>query len=310
MNTLREAVQEYLSMRRSLGFKLREDGARLADFAAFMEQRNASYITHKLALTWAQAPPALPSEWARRLGFVRVFARYRSASDPRTQIPPNGLLPYPSTRLRPHIYSDHEIRTLLDAALKMRCRTALRPRTYYCLIGLLSVSGLRLGEARNLELQDVDLQAAVLTIRSGKFGKSRLVPLHRSTCDVLADYMERRSRFAAGRFISSYMFVSSRGKRLDVRVIHETFHALSRQVGLRGPSETRGPRLHDFRHRFALKTLLNWYRNGEDAERLLPVLSTYLGHVNVSGTYWYLQCWPELMREAMARLEHRWEEQP
>jgi integrase/recombinase XerD len=310
MNTLREDVQEYLSMRRSLGFKLREDGARLADFAAFMEQRKASYITHELALTWARASPALPFEWARRLGFVRVFARYRSATDARTQIPPNGLLPYPSTRLRPYIYSDHEIRTLLDAALKMCCRTALRPCTYYCLIGLLSVSGLRLGEALNLELQDVDLQAAVLTIRSGKFGKSRLVPLHKSTCDVLADYMARRSRFAEGRSISSYMFVSSRGKRLDVRVVHETFHTLSRQVGLRGPSDTRGPRLHDFRHRFALKTLLNWYRNGKDAERLLPVLSTYLGHVNVSGTYWYLQCWPELMREAMARLEHRWEEQP
>ena len=174
---------------------------------------------------------------------------------------------------------------------------------------LLSVSGLRLEEARNLELQDVDLQSAVLTIRSGKFGKSRLVPLHRSTLDVLADYLARRSRFAAGRSISSYLLVSSRGKRLDVRVVHKTFHVLSRQAGLRGPSDTRGPRLHDFRHRFALMTLLNWYRNGEDAERLLPVLSTYLGHVRISGTYWYLQSYPELMRAAMARLERRWEGQ-
>src|SRR5437867_1701656 len=310
MNTLREAVQDYLALRRSLGFKLREDGARLADFATFMEQRKASYITHKLALGGARWRAARPSEWARRLGFVRVFARYRSATDPRTQIPPNGLLPYPSARIRPYIYSDHEILALLDAALKMRCRTALRPWTYYCLIGLLSVSGLRLGEALNLEVQDIDLQAAVLTTRSGKFGKSRLVPLHRSTRDVLADYMERRSRFAAGRSISSYMLVSSRGKRLDVRVVHETFDALSRQVGLRGPSDRRGPRLHDFRHRFAFKTLLSWYRSGEDAERLLPVLSTYLGHVNLSDTYWYLQSWPELMQEAMARLERRWEEQP
>jgi len=137
---------------------------------------------------------------------------------------------------------------LLDAALKMRCRTALRPWTYYCLIGLLSVSGLRLGEALNLELQDVDLQAAVLTIKSGKFGKSRLVPLHRSTRDVLADYMARRNRFAAGRSISSYLFVSSRGKRLNVRAVHDTFNTLSHQVGLRGPSDNHGPRLHDFRH--------------------------------------------------------------
>jgi len=256
MNTLRKAVQEYLAMRRSLGFKLREDGARLADFATFMEQRRASYITHQLALAWAQEPKALPSEWARRLGFVRVFARYRSATDPRTQIPPAGLLPYPSTRIRPYIYSDREIRALLDAALKMRCRTALRPWTYYGLIGLLSVSGLRLGEALNLELQDIDLQAAVLTIRSGKFGKSRLVPLHRSTCDVLADYMARRRRFAAERAISSYLFVSSRGKRLDIRVVHDTFNILSQQVGLRGRGVNHGPRLHDFRHRFAFKTLL------------------------------------------------------
>jgi len=238
MNTLREAVQDYLALRRSLGFKLREDGARLADFVSFMGQRKASYITRELALTWAQAPPALPSEWARRLGFVRVFARHRSATDPRTQIPPNGLLPYPSTRIRPYIYSDHEIQALLDAALKMRCRTALRPWTYYCLIGLLSVSGLRLGEALNLELQDVDLQAAVLTIRTGKFGKSRLVPLHRSTRDVLADYMARRNQLAAGRPMPSHLFVSERRKRLDVRVVHDTFNTLSQQIGLREPSET------------------------------------------------------------------------
>ncbi len=310
MNTLREAVQDYLALRRSLGFKLREDGARLADFVSFMEQRKASYVTHELALTWAQAPPALPSQWARRLGFVRVFARHRSATDPRTQIPPNGLLPYPSTRIRPYIYSDHEIQALLDAALKMRCRTALRPWTYYCLIGLLSVSGLRLGEALNLELQDLDLQAAVLTIRSGKFRKSRLVPLHRSTREVLADYMARRDQSAAGRSSSSHLFVSERRKRLDVRVVHETFNTLSQQVGLREPSTNHGPRLHDFRHRFAFKTLLNWYRSKKDAERLLPVLSDYLGHVNVSCTYWYLQSWPELMQEAMARLERRWEGQP
>jgi integrase/recombinase XerD len=275
VNTLREAIDEYLSLRRSLGFKLREDGARLLDFATFMEQRKASYISNKLALSWAQAPTARPTEWARRLGFVRVFARHRSASDPRTQIPPNGLLPDKSTRPQPYIYSEHEVQTLLNAALKMHCRTTLRPWTYYCLFGLLSVSGLRLGEALNLELQDVDLDAAVLTIRSGKFGKSRLVPLHASTCRVLADYIARRNRFAAGKSISSHLLVSSRGRRLDVRVVHETFDRLARQIGLR-PSDSRNPRLHDLRHRFALLTLLNWYRKGEDAERLLPILSTYL----------------------------------
>jgi integrase len=167
-----------------------------------------------------------------------------------------------------------------------------------------------LGEARNLELQDVDLKAAVLTIRGAKFGKSRLIPLHPSTRDVLADYMARRERFWAGRSVSSYLFVSSRGNRLDVADIHRTFYLLSRQIGLRGVSDSHGPRLHDFRHRFALKTLLQWYRSGEDAERRLPILSAYLGHVHVSDTFWYLSAWPELMREAMRRLERRWEDRP
>jgi len=127
---------------------------------------------------------------------------------------------------------------------------------------------------------------------------------------VLADYMARRNQSAAGRSSSSHLFVSERRKRLDVRVVHETFNTLSQQVGLREPSTNHGPRLHDFLHRFAFKTLLNWYRSKKDAERLLPVLSDYLGHVNVSCTYWYLQSWPELMQEAMARLERRWEGQP
>jgi integrase len=169
---------------------------------------------------------------------------------------------------------------------------------------------MRLGEARNLELQDVDLKSAVLTIRGAKFGKSRLVPLHASTCQVLADYIGRRKRFFLQRPVSSYVLVSSRGNRLDVGDIHRTFYVLSRKIGLRGPSDSHGPRLHDMRHRFALQTLLRWYRAGEDVERLLPILSAYLGHVRVSDTYWYLSAWPELMQEAMRRLERRWEKRP
>ena len=310
MNTLRKAVEEYLTMRRALGFKLSEAGTGLLAFVTFMEQRRASYITHQLALTWAQQPSTVqPEEWARRLSFVRTFARHRSATDPRTQIPPEGLLPYRSKRARPYLYKDDEILALLGAALKLPC-SGLRPWTYHCLFGLLSVSGMRLGEARNLELQDVDLKAAVLTIRAAKFGKSRLVPLHTSTRDVLKGYIARRERFWTARPVSPYLFVSNRGNRLDVGDIHRTFYVLSRQTGLRGPSDSHGPRLHDMRHRFAVKTLLQWYRAGEDAERRLPILSTYLGHVHISDTFWYLSAWPELMREAMLRLERRWENRP
>lgn len=314
MNTLRQAVQEYLSLRRGLGFKLQDAGKGLLDFVTFMEQRRASYITQALALAWAQQPSNVqPAQWAQRLSFVRAFARHRSATDPRTQVPPQGLLPFQPKRARPYLYSDDEIRSLLRAALNMPCRferSELRPWTYHCLFGLLSVSGLRLGEARNLELQDVDLKATVLTIRGTKFGKSRLVPLHASTCKVLADYIARRKRHWAGRPVSSYLFVSSWGNRLDGGDIHRTFYTLSRQIGLRGVADTHGPCLHDMRHVFATNTLVRWYESEQDPERRLPILSAYLGHVHVADTQWYLSGSPELMREAMRRLERTWENRP
>lgn len=314
MTTLRQAVQEYVRMRRDLGFKLHEAGKGLLDFVTFMEQHRASVITQVLALAWAQQPSNVqPAHWAQRLSFVRGFAQYRSATDPRTQIPAQGLLPFQPKRARPYLYSNTEIRDLLGAALKMPCRYergALRPWVYHCLFGLLSVSGLRLGEARNLELQDVDLKAAVLTIRGAKFGKTRLVPLHTSTCNVLAEYLRRRTRHWGQRPVSSYVFVSSEGNRLDGGDIHRTFYALCRQVGLRGAFDSHGPRLHDMRHRFATHTLVRWYRAHQDPERKLPLLSAYLGHVHVADTQWYLSGSPELMREAMRRLEHRWEDRP
>lgn len=189
-------------------------------------------------------------------------------------------------------------------------RGRLRPWVYYGLFGLLSVSGLRLGEARHLELDDVDLKTGVLTIRGTKFGKTRLVPLHPSTCHVLGNYIARRRRHWARRPVSSYLFVSSWGNRLDSGDVHRTFYALSREIGLRGVSDRHGPRLHDFRHRFATHTLVRWYRSKEDPERRLPVLSAYLGHVHVADTHWYLSNSPELMREAMRRLEYCWEDRP
>jgi len=314
MNTLREAVQEYLEMRRALGFKLRKAGKGLADFVTFLEERNDRYITQDVVLAWAQQPSrAQPAHWAQRLSFVRGFARYRSATDPRTQIPPQGLLPFQPKRARPYLYSDEEIRSLLRTALKLPYRYGrgkLRPWVYHCLFGLLSVSGLRLGEARDLEIQDVDLKAAVLTIRGSKFGKTRLVPLHASTCTVLANYIAKRQRHWARRVVSSYLFVSSLGNRLDGGDIHRTFYTLSRQIGLRGASDSRGPRLHDMRHRFATNTLVRWYRSGQDPERRLPLLSAYLGHVHVADTQWYLEGCPELMHEAMKRLQQRWEDRP
>ena len=252
MNTLREAVHEYLSLRRNLGFKLRQTGNGLLNFVTFMEERQAPFITQALALAWAQQPVnVLPTRWAARLTYVRVFARFRKATDPRTEIPSPELLPHKPKQAKPYLYSDDEICSLLQAALDMPYRYkqgALLPWTYYCLFGLLSVTGLRLGEALNLTLADVDLDAALLTVRRAKHERSRLVPLHSSTCEILADYIARRQRHWHGRSVSSWLFVSSRGNQHDSRTVQRTFSALSRQIGLRGAEDSHGPRPHDLRN--------------------------------------------------------------
>jgi integrase len=295
-----------------LGFKLREAERGLIDFVTFLEDNDTPHITTELALAWAQRPShAQPSRWATRLGYVRGFARHHSAFDPRTQIPPDGLLPFRPRRARPYLYSKEDIERLLAAALELPCRyncCKLKSWTYYCLFGMLSVSGLRLGEARNLKISDIDFEAAVLTIRGTKFGKTRLVPMHASTCTVLRNYIKRRQQYCAAQAASPYMFSSRLGNRLDVGDIHRTFYTLSRQIGLRGLNESHGPRLHDMRHVFATNTLVRWYEAEQDPERLLPILSTYLGHVHVADTQWYLSGSPELMMEAMRRLECRWED--
>ncbi len=311
MNTLREALTDYLAMRRNLGFKLVETGRGLFDFVSFLEQQKHTYITVRLALEWAQLPAsAQPAHWARRLSWVRTFARYYSTIDLRTEVPPLELLPFKAKRIQPYLYTDKEVRQLLKAALNLPLASpelnALQRQTYYCLLGLLVITGLRIGEALNLKMEDVDFNEGLLVVREAKLGKSRLVPLHASTLRVLSDYLLHRARVLKGR-TATYLFISNRGNRLDGAQVHRTFYFLSRQIGLRGQKSSRGPRLHDFRHRFAVKTLLNWYRNGEQVENRLPVLSTYLGHVHVNDTYWYLTACPELMEEAVKRLEQRWE---
>ena len=301
-------------MRRSLGFKLDRDRKALLAFATFMEQRQAPFITVELALERAQQPVNVqPSYWERRLSYVRIFARRRKAADPRTEIPSPALLPFQPKRARPYLYSDEEIRKLLQAALDMpySCeRRALQPWLYHCLFGLLAVTGLGVGEACSLEFRDVDLDAAVLTVRGAKFGRDRLVPLHGTTCEVLADYVARRERHWQDRPVSNFLFVSGRGNRLDPSDITRTFHKLSRQIGLRGETDSHGLRLHDMRHQFATTALVNCCRRDQDPDRLLPILSTWLGHVKVQDTQYYLEASPELMREAVRRLESRWEDRP
>jgi integrase len=303
MNPLKKAVKDYLKMRRALGYKLLKESSRLLNFIAFLQARGMDHITIPLALEWAkQNSQAQPSDWTQRLTCVRGFARYWKAVDPRTEIPPWGLLPYRYRRARPYLYSKQEVRRLLQGAGKLE---GLRGQMYRCLFGLLAVTGLRISEALNLRPEEVDLKQGLLVIAGAKFGKSRFVPLHPSTQKVLAEYARERDRVFEGNL--PHFFVSQRGHRLDGAEVRRTFYKLSRQIGLRGPQASHGPRLHDFRHRFALEILLGWYRSGREVERLLPVLSTYLGHVHVSDTYWYLTACPELMGLAVKRVEHYWE---
>jgi len=272
MKTLREAAQEYLRMRRGLGFKLRHDERRLKCFVAFMEQQNASHITSELALKWATQPAdAQPATWGGRLTSVRGFARYCSGADPRTEIPPVGLVPYRPRRATPYLYSEQEIRRLMAAARALRPSGGLRGLTYCCLFGLLTVTGLRISEALALTRNDVDLQNGLLTIRGAKFGKSRLVPLHASTRRALASYAQQRDAYLNQPPAANFL-LCDRGRPPEVSTVRRVFYQLSRQTGLRGLSDRRGPRLQDFRHLCATKILVRWYRAGEDAEHRFRLL--------------------------------------
>jgi len=307
MSPLRQAVIEYLTLRRNLGFKLLMTGAYLHQAVDFIEAQGASHITVHVALQWAMQPKTgKPGTWAGRLMALRGFARYYSVIDPRTEIPPKNLLPYRPNRARPYLYTAQEIEQLMARACKLQSEDPLRGRTYAVLLGLLAVTGLRIGEALALEPRDVDVNHAVLTIRGAKYGKLRLVPLHPSTQEALFQYRQERDA-VLGAVIARRFFVSSHGKPLIYRSVRKIFLDLCREIGLRPPEHGDPPRLHAFRHRFAMETLSRWYDVAEDVERRLPVLSTFLGHTSLDHTYWYLSARPELMAKAMRRLERRWE---
>ena len=309
MNTLREAIEEYITLRRQLGFKVVHQQRYLRAFVSFMEAGEVPFITTEAALEWALLPRSVqPSFWSQRLAAVRCFARHRCAADPRTQIPPSDLLHHRPRRARPYLYSEQDIERLLRATEGLRPAGGLRGFTYATLLGLLVVTGLRISEALALLVKDVDLRQGLLTIRNTKFGKTRLVPLHPSARCALERYA--RQRHALVGHGTKHFFVASQGQALVAGNVMKTFRLLRRRVGLQASDRWDTPTLHHFRHRFATQSLLRWYRAGDDAERRLPVLSTFLGHVCTSSTYWYLSCHPELMGHAMRRLEQRWERTP
>jgi integrase/recombinase XerD len=303
MSLLRTAVEDYLAMRRALGFKLTSQGRQLLSFVDYCEARHAERITTELALAWATHPPRGGTDqvyWSRRLMVVRIFARHLKTLDPATEIPPADLLAYHYRRVTPHLYSPAEITALMGAA--GRLAPPLRAATWQTFIGLLATTGLRVSEACRLDRDDVDLDTGVLVVADSKFGQSRQVFLHPSSVAALHGYERRRNELCSTPRTSSFL-VSSRGTRLDAANVQSLFADLVAAAGITTPPGRRRPRLHDLRHSFAVWTLLEWYGDGGDVQVRLPLLSTWLGHIDPKSTYWYLQAVPELLSLAVHRLE-------
>ena len=301
MSTLAEHAKNYLTVRRALGFKLVGEGQLLAEFVACAEAAGQRTITTQFALGWARRPASgSPNYLSRRLRAVRGLARYLHALDPACEIPPIELLPASKHRPTPYLYRDEEIIALMTAAGGLR--PPLRAATFGTLIGLLGCTGLRIGEAIRLDREDFDPATRLLTIRDSKFGKSREVLLHDSTVRSLADYGETRDRLCPHPPQRSFL-ITTRGTRLCHPTIYAPFRALLDQAGIKHQSPSRRVRIHDLRHSFAVKTLLGWYRDGGDVAPRMPLLSTYLGHVDPAATYWYLSAAPELLHLAAERLE-------
>lgn len=307
-------VQEYIAYRRSLGFRVTDDkdGGVLIGFGRYADRmKHVGPITTELAVEWAKSTGGNVSiRWARRLDLARGFARYRLLFDQNTEIPPPGILgPSRYHRKAPHIYSDEEILALREVASGIRPRNGLRPRTYTTLFGLLACTGMRVSEALALNDEDVDLTNGLMTIRWGKFNRSRLVPIHHSTLSALRQYRQFRDSYLSQK--AGAFFANEGGTRLAYHQILHRFHLLRRKLGWTADGRARRPRIHDLRHTFAVRCILRWYQEGANIDQKIAALATYLGHVNVTKTYWYLTGVPELMAlvgerfEQFLHLQHR-----
>ncbi len=299
--TLREALADYLRLRRRLGFEMPQDGRLLAGFVEFLEQAGAERIITELALEWARLPvDTHPHYWHQRLSVVRGFARHVATIDPASEIPSTDLLPSHRPRIAPYIYTDGEIHALMAAA--GRLKPPLRAARHETLIGLLAVTGMRPGEALALDRQDVDLRHGLVHVRAGKQKKQREVPLHLSTVSALRDYARLRdARFPEPS--TPAFFIGARGRRMPRGELNQTFTQLIGEVGLDGRGARARPRPHDLRHALAVRTLLDWHTAGENVDRRMPLLSAFLGHVDPASTFWYLEAVPELLQLISRRLE-------
>jgi integrase/recombinase XerD len=307
MSSLRQALADYLSLRRSLGYQLQRPEKLLSQFIDYLDERGASTITTDLALSWARLPDdASPLWWAHRLTVVRGFAGYLHVLDETHEVPPTDVLPWKSHRANPFLYTDAEIAAMLRAAATLRF--PLRVATYQTLIALLAVTGMRVGEAIDLDADDFDNDRGVLLIRKGKGGATRQLPLHASTTAAVRAYLQRRDRRSTAR--TTALLISPAGTRLLYCNVQWTFQKLLRQAGIEARSSSCRPRIHDLRHSFAVSSLLDAYTRDLDIDRRLTPLATYLGHRSPAGTYWYLSAAPELLAAALERLDRTGDGQP
>jgi integrase/recombinase XerD len=301
MTDFSAVAADYLATRRAMGYKLAYQGQMVEQFAAYLDGVGVEHLTIAAALSWARQPvDAKPVWWAVRLSTARGFARFLSALDPATEIPPAGLLPEPNHRAVPYIYSDDDIDRLCRAA--GRLNPEHRADTYQTLIALIAVTGMRVGEAVRLDRDDVDLGEGLLTIRNSKFGKSRQVALHPTSVEAFASYARRRDERRPVPKSPSF-FTSAIGTRVLRDNVSTVFPRLVREAGLQSPNRLRPPRAHDLRHTFAVRCVIGWYRQGLDVERRMPLLSTWLGHVDPGSTFWYLTGVPELLELVADRLD-------
>jgi len=297
-------AKEYLSYRRNLGFRLEKREPLLLQFASYVDRTDhRGPLTIALAVRWARLPAqASPMYWSNRLDVVRGFAKYLAIFDPDTEIPPYGLLGPAYCRATPYIYSEAEISALLAAARRLSPRHGLRPHSYATLFGLLACTGLRVSEALRLTRSDVAWGQNLLTVRVSKFRKTRLVLLHPTTTQALSTYAQLRDHFHPLPRTERF-FVARHGTPLSATVVRGTFRQLRDQLSWAARSGTRAPRIHDLRHTFACRRLLEWYKAGTAVDEVIDALATYLGHADVSCTYWYLTGVPELLELAVARFE-------
>lgn len=309
MSGLDGHVADYVALRRALGHQL-DDAARLLPrFVAFLDAQHLSTVTIQAALDWCTgpAPRGGATVAPRRMTAARGFARYLSGIDPATEIPPVGLIRAQQQRKAPFIYSDADIAAMLTAARALG-GDRLRNETYYTLIGLLAISGLRIGEAIKLDLADIDRGKRVLLIRESKFGKSRLVPIQPSTVSAIDSYLAIRAT-KPGADGQPCLFISCTGRRLCYQSVCQTFRKIVTAAGV-GTRARRPPRLHDLRHQFAVTTLRGWYAAGDDVQAKLPALSTYMGHRDPSSTYWYVSSTADLLAAAADRQRLGWAKEP